>query len=361
MSAATKHIMFVIATLQGGGAERVVCTMANYWADKGHKVSIATFAAKGQGSAYPLHENVSLSELDILGKKHGAISDNVSRIKSIRAFVQRENPDHVVSFMESTNVLVMLATMGLGVPVTISDRIDPKAYNYGAVWRLLRNVSYHFADHFVVQTKDVTESYPASLGRKAAIIPNFVNALPAAPAVQRDNVVCAMGRLTKQKGFDVLLSAFAALPDQNDGWGLEIYGEGEDGEALKTLSQDLGISDRVSFKGFTDDVPSVMNRAGIFVLSSRYEGFPNVLLEAMAFAVPVISTDCRCGPKEIIENNKNGLLVPNENVKKLSAQLSLLMQDSALREKLGNEAVKVREDYSIGRIMKMWEELVCAA
>ena len=358
---AAKKILFVIASLEGGGAERVVCAMANYWAGKEREVTIVTFSSPDDGVAYPLSSEINLVFLDVLGKSGNAFSDNFSRIRKLRAAFKAQRPDVIVSFMETTNVLAILAARGLNVPMIVSDRIDPKFYSYGRVWRLLRNITYAFADLFVVQTSAVLRHYPAYLARKANVIPNPVHiSADRNENMPRENIICAMGRLHRQKGFDILLRSYAKIADKFPDWTMKIWGEGEERQRLETLANELGISGQVSFPGFTNNTEKAMGSCRLFILPSRYEGFPNALLEAMAYGLPVISSDCPCGPKEIISNGQDGLLIAAEDEGSLSEAMALLLEDSVLRKNLGFEAQKIQDKYNPDRIIKMWEDLLCA-
>ncbi|GJL84782.1 MAG: glycosyl transferase [Micavibrio sp.] len=357
-----KNILFIIHSLHGGGAERVVCSMANYWAKKGEGATILTLAGPDVPVSYPLSSQVKKRSLNASGKNKNALLDNVERIKKLSHAIKEEQPDVILSFMEATNILSILAARGLKIPVIVSDRIDPKLYSYGYIWRFLRNITYPFASSFVVQTKTVLGRYPSFLARKATVIPNFVDVKSDdSEKGTKKNIICAMGRLNKQKGFDILLHSFAKVADQFPEWSLVIWGEGEERKNLEKLRDDLVLSQRISFPGFSEKANAEIKNAGLFVLSSRYEGFPNALMEAMACGLPVIATRCLCGPEELIKDDQNGLLIPTEDVDALATAMISLLEDKATRERLGLEAQKVQDEYNSDHIIKMWEDLICAA
>jgi glycosyltransferase involved in cell wall biosynthesis len=170
--------------------------------------------------------------------------------------------------------------------------------------------------------------------------------------------VVAMGRLTRQKRFDLLLRAFHQCAKKHDGWSLIILGEGEERRSLEALTSELGLRGRVSLSGLVQEPTQILKGAELFVMSSQYEGFPNALLEAMACGVAVISTDCASGPREIIRDGVNGVLVPPNDVEALASAMDRLMSNQAERQRLGANAREVTERFSIGKIMNMWDELL---
>jgi len=170
--------------------------------------------------------------------------------------------------------------------------------------------------------------------------------------------VIGAGRLVHQKGFDALVRAFARVaPDQPD-WDLVIVGEGPLRAALLSLARELGIGDRLSLPGVVPDLARRMASGGLFVLSSRYEGFPNVLLEAMSCGMAVVSTDCPSGPSEIVRDGHDGVLVPVDDVSAMARVMARLMADGPERSRLGGNALEVRERFSMASVMARWDHLV---
>ncbi|HEY8192169.1 MAG TPA: glycosyltransferase, partial [Alphaproteobacteria bacterium] len=210
-------IVLLIYSLSTGGAERNVVQMAEYWLAQGHDVSIITLTGDDAHSSYKLPSNLHLVRLGINGSSQSsfrAVRSNIRRIQTLRRTFKELGPDTVISFMEPTNVLALCATAGTGIRVVIADRNDPVREYYGPAWRLLRNTTYPFAHKFVVQTRAVLKRYPVRLTTRAAAIPNPL-------ILRQDNetggtrppqyTICGMGRLVRQKGFDILLEAFAPL------------------------------------------------------------------------------------------------------------------------------------------------------
>jgi len=360
------RITLVISSLSGGGAERVISIMANYWAEAAHQITILTFDDKNTPH-YHVPESIQWHALNISSQSKTWIDgliNNLKRIHVLRKFILQSKPDCVVSFMSSTNILVLLATSFLSCKVLISERNYPEySKEKRKPWFWLRKTLYPLADHIVVQT-DAIKEYFRSYNRSVQVIPNPVKVDPESlynkPEVLLPacNKLVAMGSMTTQKGFDLLIEVFANLYRHNSDWNLIILGEGVLGNELKSRARELHIENAVFFAGRVINPFSIMSRCDLFVLSSRYEGFPNALLEAMACGLPVVSFDCPTGPGEIIQQGSNGYLVPPENIKSMENTLCELMQDEELRINIGKEASKVRGRYAPDKIMKQWELLL---
>jgi glycosyltransferase involved in cell wall biosynthesis len=270
-------------------------------------------------------------------------------------------PNVVVSFIDLTNMLVLASTFGLRVGKVISERIDPRFHFLDWRWRIVRRLLYPLADALVVQTQAVRQwASWVVLPRKLHVIPNAARALPAAAADSspREPFVLGVGRLHRQKGFDLLLRAFSRSKLRASGWRLVILGDGPERGNLQELAAQLRVADLVSLPGVSDTPELFMARCGVFVLSSRFEGFPNVLVEAMACGAPVVSFNCPCGPAEIIGHGRNGLLVPAGNESLLTHALDTLLADEALRQRIGAAARQVIEEFSNDRVTTMWERLM---
>ena len=209
------------------------------------------------------------------------------------------------------------------------------------------------SDAFVTQTYADLKNY--NFLKRSYVIYNPIKIEKFDLNVKKQNIVLGVGRLDKQKGFDVLIKAFKKIG--KDDWKLLIAGDGPERERLETLIKKLG-STNIELIGKTKEIFKYYSQASIFVLSSNKEGFPNVLIEAMAFGCAVVSFDCPYGPAEIIENGVNGILVKNQDENGLKEAIELLIKDEELRKKLSKEAIKVREKYSIEKIVKEWEKVI---
>jgi len=356
---APPRLLLLVASLQGGGAERQLSDMANYWAEKGWQVSLATWSGPEVEDFYPLDARVRRVSLES-GSAHmteqSRIRVNLERIMRLRRLLKSTRPDAVLSFMTESNLLAILAGAGLPVRVVVSERVQPALHAaFPWTWRFLRRLLYRWADAVVAQTQDAARWLLRNCGTKVTVIPNALRSLPE-PAGERRNSIVAVGRLTQQKGFDVLLKAFARIAHTFPHWRLAIVGEGEERQSLLRLRAQLGLDDRVEFVGQSEDVLGWMARAGLMVQPSRFEGFPNVVLEGMGLGTAVISADCPSGPSEMIEDGVNGRLVPVDDVQRLAEVMAELIANPAERARLGRAASAVRARYRQDVVMDRWEE-----
>ncbi len=359
------RLTLVISSLDCGGAERVMSVMANYWAAKAWKVTLLTMDDGSSPPFYDIDPRIRHIHLGVEGNSPNVIAglrNNFKRIRMLRRAVRYSSPDAIISFLHRTNVITLLATRGLNVPVIVSERIDPTMNHMGRLWEQLRLKTYPFADLLVVQSRGAMNYFAPKFWARTQIIPNPV---PEPPPDQftpdltlRERLVVAMGRFDRQKGFDILLHSFGRLKDEFCGWTLMILGEGPLRSELETLRCRLGLADRVLLPGRVKNPYEVLKRADLFVMPSRFEGFPNALCEAMACGLPVICTDCQSGPREIIRDGVNGILVPNEDTDALTAAMRWLMRDEVERRRLATAALTVTEQYATPKVMQMWEEAV---
>lgn len=367
------RIMLVISSLHRGGAERVLSVMANHFAEHGHTVVLVTLAGEG-GDSYRLHPAVNRIALDCAWKSRNPVTglfNNLRRIHRLRFVVRSWRPEVVISFITETNLLMLLALRGLGVPVVVSERNAPSRLPVGPLRHRLRMWLYPHAFAVVVQTERMLRDMQTMVPKaKCTVIPNPIPAddpdekqqdvslrervrLPAGA-----RVIVAMGRLDPRKGFDLLIDAFCKLSLQHPAWHLVILGEGTVRRELEVQIARLGLAARVHLPGLVRAARSYLDESDLFVLSSRSEGFPNVLLEAMACGLPVVSFDCPSGPGEIIRNDHDGSLVKAGDVGALAAAMSALMESPVRREELGRNARQVLERFSMDRVMALWDKLL---
>lgn len=360
------RITLVIGSLSGGGAERVMSILADYWAQSGESVTLITLTDVSE-DFYKLDPRVRRIGLGLTKVSHSlwdGIRNNIRRVAALRRAIHASQPDCVLSFIDQTNVLSLAACWGLGIPVIASEHIDPRQMNIGKLWNILRRWLYPRAAAVVVLTENVRSWAEGLAAPKAARV--IANPIPNAllQSVHTDQagapglIIAAMGRLVRQKGFDVLLKAFARSGERHPDWSLMILGEGPERSQLESLAWELGIGARVSFPGLIQNPFRMLRRTSMFVLSSRFEGFPMALIEAMACGLPVISTDCPSGPRDIIRDGVDALLVPTEDVSALAEAMSRLMGDPAERERLAARAVEVIDRFGVNSVMRQWDALL---
>lgn len=357
------RVTLVISSLWGGGAERVLSVLANGWAEQGHHISILTFD-HGGGPKYPVHSSVSLFPLGLERRSRflaQAVLANIRRIWVLRHAIKRLQPDIIVSFMVQANVLTLLATRGLNIPVIVSERTSPRRRSIGPIWRGLRTLSYPFADLLVCPTRSGLAGFQAMIKVQGIAIPNPVVVPTGVKCCQcahpNSHILVAMGRLIPEKGFDLLLEAFALIGDRHPEWRLNIIGEGPLLSELEEQSKTLKLEGRIRFVGKLIDPFPALRAADLFVLSSRFEGFPMALAESMACGLPVISFDCPEGPRDIIRDGIDGVLVPPGDVAALAAVLDRLMSNSQERVRLAARAPEVTTRFSREHILSQWQQL----
>lgn len=353
------QLTLVIWSLSAGGAERVMSRMANCWAERGWRVTLITFDGS-EPPFFELHPAVQYRPLG-LTMSRASVRGMATSLRILRRSIKESEPRAVISFMDQVNVMVLLATRGLGFPIIVSERTLPTHYAIGGAWRVLRRWAYRWTTSLVVQHPEVLEYFAAPVRKKGRVIPNPVTAPAAAPAAPRDGsgrTVIAMGRLSAEKGFDVLLRAYSEIAPECPEWSLVIWGEGHLRGELERLRDDLGLRGRVILPGRTREPFAEMRRADLFVLSSRWDAFPNVLGEAMACGLPVVSVDCPFGPGRIVRDGVDGMLAPVGDSQALAAAMRRLMHDPPGRRRLASRAPEVVERFSLEKVMGRWEAVL---
>lgn len=355
---------FVISSLGAGGAERAMSELAAFLVAKGWDVALATFDSADTIDFYPLPSQVRRVHLARSGPTRSLfakLAANAGRGRALRSLIRREQPDVVLSFMETTNVLCLLATVGLRIPVVVAERIDPSMHvEVPRPWRTARRFLYRRAAAVVAQTEAAADWLRHHCRTQVDVIPNALRQLPR-PATARAPLVLAIGRIQPQKGFDLLLDAFARIHRRHPEWRLAIVGDGDQRAALQARASSLGLGDHIEWPGRSNEVEAWYARASVVAVPSRFEGFPNVLLEAMAMGAAVVAADCRSGPREMVVPGENGLLVPVDDSAALAAALEQLLSDSALRARLGAAATDVRSRFGAEKILSMWMALLTRA
>jgi GalNAc-alpha-(1->4)-GalNAc-alpha-(1->3)-diNAcBac-PP-undecaprenol alpha-1,4-N-acetyl-D-galactosaminyltransferase len=290
---------------------------------------------------------------------HGLIA-NICRIIWLRRALREAHAKIILSFIAATNILVILASFGLYSRVIISERNDPARQSFGWIWDCLRRLLYRYADLATANSQGAVESMRGYVpGQKLAVVPNplFVPARTI-PGERVCPTILTVGRLTHQKAYDVLLEGFARISSHAPYWRLVIVGDGDLGETLRAQAEDLGISDRVDWHGRVKDPFAYYTAADIFVLVSRYEGIPNVLLEAMSCGLPVIVSDASPGPLEYVKHGVTGLVVPVDDVPSLVIALERLINDPRLRRRLGDAARARVAECKLPTVLRIWEKVL---
>jgi glycosyltransferase involved in cell wall biosynthesis len=354
------RIAFVQAGLGAGGAEKIVSLLAQHRLSLGDEVHVLAFRNEPSGSYFPYNERVKIvipSQSSLISG--GRLPRVAARTIWLRNRFKEIRPDLIVSFLTKTNVLVLLASFGLEIPVVISERNNPLKQGAHAFWYPASLMLARRAGALVMQTDAAYEMLPGSLKARALVIPNpSVTPNGSSRAGGNGKTIVAVGRLVEQKGFDLLIEAVARLTADLPEVRLIIFGEGPDRDALEARAATLGIADRVSLPGNTTKPGTWISAGDVFVLSSRYEGFPNVLIEALAGGLPTVAFDCPWGPSAILTHEKNGMLVPAENVGALAASLKRVLTDQAMRKRISAAAPSAAARFSLGSVLASWDSVL---
>jgi len=360
-------ITLVISTLSCGGAERVLISLAKGFIDHCHNVTIVTLSNKDT-DFYQLPSECSRLDLGIMDDSAGlfeAIKSNIKRVAVIRKAVQSTNPDIVISFLRITNITTILALLGTKLPLIVTEHNDIRVFSYGILWETLRRLTYPFCSLVVSVSKGVDDGFATLPKSKRAVIYNPIlvrdddvnDKLPPDVDLNK-NWLVSMGRLTEQKGFDLLLQAFHKIASKYPDWQLLVLGRGELREPLEKMRDDFGLSGQVFFTGALSNPFAVLKKAQLFVMASRNEGFPMAHGEALACGLPVIATDCPSGPSEMIRHEIDGLLVSNQDVAALVVAMESLMSDKQKRQRLAAKAPEVLGRFGLEAIVAEWETLM---
>jgi glycosyltransferase involved in cell wall biosynthesis len=356
-------IAILISALRCGGAERVASLIANYWGAHDWPVTMLTLSSPDDAPFYELHKNVRYVSLDLLRPSANvfeAAKNNISRVLQVRAALKKDRPDVLISFIDSTNVCAVIAGRSLGIPVLVSEVAVPSLQNPGRAWNVLRRVLYPRSAGLIVPSHGVCDYCAERFKVHPIVIPNPVS--PVAPLPRKSSNpgrrLVAMGRLSREKGFDMLLRAFALVRKDHPDATLEIMGEGHLRGELEALRGELGMNHCVEMPGAQKSPVEHLRRADLFVLSSRYEGFGNVLCEALAAGVPVVSFNCPTGPAEIVRDGVDGILVPPNDIAALAASISKLLSDGDRRRALSQRAPEIVDRFGIDHVMRIWQNVL---
>lgn len=365
----SQRLLFLIDSLDMGGAQRVVVHLAAHWADKGYTVAVATVSGSAS-DFYKLDPRIERIALDVAKpSRHllAAVLNNLRTLWMVRRLLKQWQPQATIAFMTSANVYLALAGWGLPGQKIGSERIHPPMLPLGRAWEILRRLAYGRLDHLVALTEPSAAWLRShTRAQHLSVIGNPVSwPLPTQSPVRDPNMLLttgrlrllAVGRLVEQKGFDLLIEAFARLAPDFPTWDLVIVGEGPLRAQLQAQIAQAGLQDRVFLVGSAGNIGVWYTASDVYVMSSRFEGFPNTLAEALSCGLPAVSCDCETGPSDIIRPGLDGLLVPPGDVKALASTLSLLMADEDLRGRFALRAVEARERFSLDRIAGQWEQI----
>lgn len=344
-------IFFYIHHLGNGGAERVTSVLANEMAKQGHSVGIGL--QNERNNAYTIDHRI---ELFVNSPKGSGISRRVKKYTALRKIIKQWNPDVIIAVMPYNFVAVKIATIGLHIPIVVSDHTN---FTWNANWKLkcIRYYFYRCADAVAVLSQ-FDYNLMSSRLKNAVVMYNPLSFPVIEGSRERNRIVLAVGRLSvwHVKGFDRLINIWAEVAHNYPEWKLGIAGDGskDDFDYLKKLAKENNVEDRIEFLGFCDNIKDVMSEASVFALTSRIEGFPCSLMEAMSQGCAPIAFGIQGIIKEIITDGEDGFIVPDGNLKIFKEKLSLLIEDDELRNEISRHAVVNIRRFEVDKVVSNW-------
>lgn len=334
-----RRVLIIAPCLAMGGMERASVNVANALCEQGIDVIFISLFKKEH--FFKLHEHIVLEE------PVGFNIKKLSMLKSIiwlRRCIKKHNPDSVLVFNKFYGAISAFSMIGISTPFFISERSSP-LFVWKQPFKFINRLGYFLRPpQGVMAQTSIAAQYQQKYYKKAKIkvIPNVLREVVLYPEIERQQVVLAVGRLGDHlKGFDLLIESFALV--KNKQWELHIAGGDEDGADLKAQAKRLGVFDRIRFLGKVQDIDKAYAKAGIYVIPSRSEGFPNALAEAMAAGCACVTFDFIAGPRDIIEDGVSGIIVENGNIQKMAETIDWLIEHPEKRIQLGKEAMNLRK------------------
>ena len=349
-------IDFIINSLTGGWAERVMVTLANGLCEK-HKIRIITFNERN-GDAFYLNDKICRVKLH-----EGKFKNHLLRsLGNLNFFYKKKSnhPDIIISFIHINNLISILVAKWRGIKIIVCEHTNHTVVSSKLV-KFTRKYIYRLAHATTVLTS-FDEPFYRKYGANVTILPNPL-LLPKAikPFSERKQNILLVGSLNRYegKGFDALLHLIAPILRKNPNWTLTIAGDGANGlQVLQDITNQLKIGEKVIFTGFCSNIQDLMQNSQIFVLPSKYEGLPMGLMEALSNGMACVAYDCPSGPRDLIQNDLNGLLINNQDIDAMKSGLLRVMEDYILREKLASNAPSSMQIYGLESIMVQWESLI---
>jgi glycosyltransferase involved in cell wall biosynthesis len=366
------NLVLVISSLGCGGAERVVQLLAAGFQEQGHTVTVITTTERED--FFPLPEGVRRVSLNVFGRPTRcpdrrarpipALFRATRTLPRLREAILSTAPHLVISFGDEINLLVLMVLFPNCRQVAVTEHVNPQCHRRNAILRLLRRLLYPRARCLVSVSRGIDACFDWLPAARRTVIHNPValeqeTAAPRLPAGTRSGqYVVAMGRQVFQKGFDLLLDAFVEVNRAFPEWKLIVLGDGPDRGELIRRADALGIGESAHFLGAVRNPAPYLSSAGFFVMSSRFEGFGNVLVEAMACGLPVVSFDCPSGPAEIVDDCANGLLVAPQDTVALAQAMKRMIADAPMRREMAQRAKADARRFGLPSIVEAWERQV---
>lgn len=345
-------ILFVLGSMTKGGAERVVANLSNNFCSKNEVSIIVTPPDKPM---YELNPKINYYCLDEKSPKEKLITRNFRRISKLHKLLKAIKPDIILSFLPEPTYRLMIANFFMKYKTIISVRNDPNIEYNNFIKKMLVKLLYSRADGFVFQTVDAQKWFNTKIQRNSVIIPNPINPnfVTNPYTGTREKSIVTVGRLVEQKNHQFLIESFSIIHKKHPEYILKIYGDGPLKKELQTLITKLNLSKCIFLMGEVDDVKKEIYKAGMFVLTSNYEGMPNALMEAMAMGIPCISSNCPIGgPKFLINDGKNGYLYELNQKEELINKIEIVITNDM--SKIITESCKISETLNPQKINDQW-------
>jgi len=343
-----------------GGAEKSMVKLANWMSKRCETILVSV---DGSCDSFDILPSV---QCDFYETNHNnKLVNNLCLKRNSLEAIKRHKPDIVIGFWIQSSFYVSFYCKSHNIKLFYTERNDPRL-QYGKLLRSMRKILLSRCKGIIFQTHEAMSYFPTNVQKKAVVIHNPVyisketfNRNTTQKDNKPDNRIVAIGRLSPQKNHKLLIEAFCQIAQEFPQTVLEIYGEGPLKNELKELINTLGLQSKVFLRGTFKDILQRISNASLFVLSSNYEGMPNTLLEAMSLSLPCISTDCPCGgPREIIEDGVNGLLIPTRDSVSLASAMRHILSSPDFASSLGKNAIKIRDTHNEDKIFQMWYDFI---
>ncbi|HBE69941.1 MAG TPA: hypothetical protein DDW52_17485 [Planctomycetaceae bacterium] len=349
----------MIHSLSGGGAERLMAQLANRWHDQGHHVTLITWSLP-ESDIYPVYSGVRRVGLEMLQESrslfHG-IWANLKRVRALRKAITRAEPEWVLSFADQMNIVGAEAMRGINVPMWIAEHSHPKYQRLSPMWEHWRSRSYPRVTGCVALTSGIAGYMQRWVAAdRLRVIPPAISP-PSAGQIHsaRTKTLLTVGRLSKEKNQLLLLDAWARCSQDLPDWTLRIVGDGPERDNLKHRAKSL---QRVEFAGWVDDPWQEYQTAGLFVLTSQYEGFPVAMLEAMSQGVPCITTDCTDAVRELGVDCGVSVIGESPTASQLAEAMVELAKSETRREAMAVAARETALAYDWSQIGPLWDSVL---
>ena len=358
-------------TFNSGGMERIVIEKANYLSENGHDIFIVTTEQKSRKSFFKINNNIRCYDLDINYENE----NNTSLIKKLSSFILKQHihKKRLMQLLKTIKADIVISTFGNEVNFLYKINDGSKKIleihfskffriqlQRRGMWNIvdeyrsfIDNLKVKRYDRFVVLTNEDKEYWKGI--DNITVIPNFIS-IPEVTSNLTNKRAIAVGRLSFQKGYDRMIKAWSIVNQYYPDWKLDIFGNGDDINNTENIITELGLSNNVRIYPPTTDIGNEYKESSLFLLTSRYEGLPMVLLEAMSYGLAIVTYDCKCGPKDII-TEENGVLVKEGNISSFANSIIGLIENNDKMKSIAKQARKDAYNYTKDVVMNKWTDL----